>query len=181
MTISFPEEIEQGIAVFSRKNPLKHNSGSSDRPDRLQRGWSSITPISYRIVRRLCNDTIINHRQRQRLYRGKRKCYRKHMTFRAIKEKYRVVCILGIWCPDSRDGVPAFLKALNLANLTTVEIELLGVDRKKEDPLESAGKFGVERVPTFIIYSGGEEIGRMIEFPETTFESDFLRIISSNN
>jgi hypothetical protein len=98
-----------------------------------------------------------------------------------IKDEYKVICVLGIWCPDSRDGVPTFLKALDAANLSTVEIELFGVDRKKEDPLESARKYGVDRVPTFIIYSDDVEIGRMIEFPETTFESDFLRIISLNN
>ena len=99
----------------------------------------------------------------------------------AFKHEYRVVCVLGIWCPDSRDGVPTFLKALDAANLTKVEIVLFGVDRKKEDPLNSAGKYDIERVPTFVIYHEDEEIGRMIEFPELTFESDFLNMISATN
>jgi hypothetical protein len=98
-----------------------------------------------------------------------------------FRDNYRIVCVLGVWCSDSRDGVPTFLKALDVANLTRVKIELFGVDRKKEDPLASARKYGVERVPTFIIYREDKEIGRMIEFPEISFELDFLKIIRSTN
>lgn len=96
-----------------------------------------------------------------------------------INRPYRIVCVLGIWCPDSKDGVPPFLKALDAAQNPNLKMELYGVDRKKNDLQHSAEKYRVERVPTFIIFSGGKEIGRMIEHPQRSFPEDFLELVKT--
>ncbi len=100
--------------------------------------------------------------------------------FRQIKQDFRIVCILGIWCPDSREGVPPFVETVRRAENPHLKMEIYGVDRRKEDPTHSAQRFGVDRVPTFIIFSDKKEIGRMVEFPEDTFARDFLKIIREN-
>lgn len=98
-----------------------------------------------------------------------------------ISDHYRVICVMGVWCPDSRVGVPPFLKTIDLAKNPNIDIQIYAVDRQKKDPYHYAEKFKVDRVPTFVIFSGRQEIGRMIEFPEESFESDFLKIIESAN
>jgi len=96
-----------------------------------------------------------------------------------IDRPYKIVCVLGIWCPDSEDRVPPFLKALDAAQNPNLEVELYGVDRRKNDPHHSSEKYRAERVPTFILFSGGKEIGRMIERPQKSFPEDFLELVKA--
>ncbi len=97
----------------------------------------------------------------------------------AIQQDVDIVCVMGIWCPDSRAGVPSFLKALHEAHNPHLKITIYAVDRKLQDPSKSAEKYGVKRVPTFIVFRDGKEIGRMVEIPETTFEADLLEILQT--
>jgi hypothetical protein len=100
--------------------------------------------------------------------------------FLNISRPFHIICILGTWCSDSREGVIPFLRTLDSANNSNLSITLYAVDRQKHDPFETAKKYDVDRVPTFIIFSGNKEIGRMIEFPESSFETDFLNILEIN-
>lgn len=95
----------------------------------------------------------------------------------AIRKPYHIICVLGIWCPDSKAGVPGFLRALDMAANPALSVELHAVDRQKKDPGHTAEKFGIERVPTFIVFSGNQEIGRMIEYPTDTFEADLVKLL----
>ncbi len=100
--------------------------------------------------------------------------------FSNIARPFQIICVLGTWCPDSRVGVPPFLKTLHSANNSNLSITLYAVDRNKQDPYETAKKYNVDRVPTFIVLSGNTEIGRMVEFPEISFETDFLNILETS-
>ena len=100
--------------------------------------------------------------------------------FSKIASPFNIICILGTWCPDSRVGVPPFLKTLDMAKNTNLSITLYAVDRNKQDPHQTAKKYSVDLVPTFIIFSGNKEIGRMVEFPENSFETDFLNILEKS-
>ena len=95
----------------------------------------------------------------------------------AVENNYNIVCVMGTWCSDSRNGVPSFLKALDLAQNPNLDLEVYGVDQNKKDPEQIAQKLMVEFVPTFIIYYQGLEIFRMVESPEETFEQDFAKFI----
>jgi thiol-disulfide isomerase/thioredoxin len=96
---------------------------------------------------------------------------------RAVENNYNIVCVMGTWCPDSRNGVPTFLKALDLAQNPNLDLEVYTVDRNKKDPEQIAQKLAVAFVPTFIIYYQGLEVFRMIETPEESFEQDFAKFI----
>lgn len=100
--------------------------------------------------------------------------------FSNITRPFQIICVLGTWCSDSRVGVPPFLKTLESANNPNLSITLYAVDRNKQDPYEIAKKYNVDRVPTFIVLSGNKEIGRMVEFPENSFETDFLNILEKS-
>ncbi|MCU0370461.1 MAG: thioredoxin family protein [Bacteroidales bacterium] len=54
------------------------------------------------------------------------------------------------------------------------------VNRDKEAGLVETINYNIQKVPTFIIYRKGREIGRIIETPYTTLEKDLLMFFSDN-
>lgn len=97
----------------------------------------------------------------------------------AIGEGLKVDVYLGLWCPDSVNNVPKFLKTLEAA-ATPVEVRLFRVERKPVKTMKYfVSAFEIERVPTFIFYRGGKEIGRIVENPKTDLAADMTEILSN--
>jgi hypothetical protein len=88
-----------------------------------------------------------------------------------------VLIVLGSWCGDSRREVPRFLKMLDQCGLTRIKVTYLGVDLSKYSPVGDYEKLNIEKVPTFIVYRNNIEAGRIIEYPVTSLEGDFLEIL----
>lgn len=89
---------------------------------------------------------------------------------------------MGTWCGDSQREIPNFYKILDEAEFNYKNLELVTVDRKKKaNGLEEG--FNVLRVPTFIFYKDGKEIGRFVEhaIEGSTVEEDFLKILSGQD
>ncbi|HTG57670.1 MAG TPA: hypothetical protein VL943_15440 [Niabella sp.] len=89
----------------------------------------------------------------------------------------------GSWCGDSKREVPRALKVLSVAAFPEKQIKLIGLGStdslyKRSPNGEEKGK-GIYRVPTFIIYRNGRELGRINEFPVYTFERDLFTILSN--
>lgn len=86
---------------------------------------------------------------------------------------------MGTWCGDSQREIPNFYKMLDQADFNYKNLELVTVNRKKKaNGLEKG--FDVVRVPTFIFYKNGKEIGRFVEhaIDGSSIEEDILKIIS---
>jgi len=88
-----------------------------------------------------------------------------------------ITIVMGTWCSDSRREVPRFFKLFENLDYSKELIKIINVDTKKEADGTAVSKLNIERVPTFIFYRGGEEIGRIIETPEGSLESDMLKIV----
>ncbi|PID79704.1 hypothetical protein CSB20_09345 [bacterium DOLZORAL124_64_63] len=110
-------------------------------------------------------------------------------TLRAITEDTDIFCILGTWCGDSRREVPRFWKILQEAANPHLQLVMFGVgrghDRQARALLAEIGfdvplreQYDVQLVPTFIFKRGDEELGRIVETPETTLEEDAARILN---
>jgi len=97
---------------------------------------------------------------------------------RQVHEGIDVIVFLGTWCPDSRREVPRFLKIADLTGMDAERIRLYGLDRTKRSSDGLTDRFGIERVPTFIFLRGEEEVGRIVEVPQTTLEGDLLSILA---
>ena len=72
-----------------------------------------------------------------------------------------------------------FLIFIDQSEFNYKNLELITVDRtKKANGLEEG--FNVLRVPTFIFYKDGKEIGRFVEHPidGSSIEEDILKIVS---
>ncbi|NMB83596.1 MAG: thiol reductase thioredoxin [Ignavibacteria bacterium] len=101
-------------------------------------------------------------------------------TIDSIKNKLddiSILIVLGSWCSDSRREVPRFLRILDELKFSFEKVTLNFVDRKKESPEGNLSDLEIKFVPTFIFYKNGNEIGRIIETPTTSLETDFKNIL----
>jgi len=97
---------------------------------------------------------------------------------RASSTRVDTVVFLGTWCKDSRNEVPKFLKVYDGAANGNFTLTMYGVDRSKKDGQGLTEKYGITRVPTFIFMRDDKELGRIVEFPRSTMEGDFLSIVA---
>lgn len=94
-----------------------------------------------------------------------------------IDKAFSVIIVLGAWCSDSEMNVPVFFRVIDLAAFDNQNIRIFCVDRTKTvEKME----LEIEKVPTFIIYKNGEEIGRIIESPIKSMEEDLYEILKNN-
>lgn len=89
-----------------------------------------------------------------------------------------IKAFMGTWCGDSKEQTPVFYKILDATNFNYKNLQLITVDRSKKTPNNLQEGFDVQRVPTFIFFKEGKEIGRFVEFPRETVEADMLKIVS---
>jgi hypothetical protein len=73
--------------------------------------------------------------------------------------------------------VPRFLKILDTTDYPEENLLMIAVDSKKQASGLDITAYDIERVPTFIIYKEGKEIGRIIETPVQSLEADLQKIL----
>jgi hypothetical protein len=84
---------------------------------------------------------------------------------------------LGLWCPDSRNHVPPFVKIMDRLR-TGIAVRYFNLPKKKDkDAKYFVEELKVERVPTFILYRNGTEIGRIVENPKIGMIEDLMEIV----
>ncbi|MFC5046839.1 thioredoxin family protein [Aquimarina hainanensis] len=88
---------------------------------------------------------------------------------------------MGTWCGDSKRETPTFYKILDAADYDYKNLELITVDRSKKTPSAHEKGLDIQRVPTFIFYKDGKEIGRYVEYARETLEKDMLAILSGKS
>jgi len=103
----------------------------------------------------------------------------------ALKSKLgkdmKIDVYLGLWCPDSANNVPPFLKILNQLG-ASVPVRYFSVERKSSREVRYyVDKVKVDRVPTFIFFRGEREVGRIVENPKVSLLEDMLAIVGSAN
>ena len=99
---------------------------------------------------------------------------------RLKKEGMDILVVLGTWCSDSQEQVPGFFKILDKIRFDKKSVQVICVDRNKEAGDVDLVNYNIVKVPTFIFYRKGREIGRIIETPYTTLEKDMLMFFSEN-
>jgi hypothetical protein len=92
---------------------------------------------------------------------------------------YTITIVLGTWCQDSQEQVPRIYKVLDKMDYNTALVRLICVDKEKTGCDTDISGLNIERVPTFIFYKDGNEVGRIIETPNQNLEKDMLSILSN--
>ncbi len=85
--------------------------------------------------------------------------------------------VLGTWCHDSEQQVPRMYKVLDKMDFNTSVIQIICVDKDKTGCDTDISNMDIQRVPTFIIYNGEKEVGRIIETPKLSLEEDLLNTL----
>lgn len=100
----------------------------------------------------------------------------------ALAGPYQVKIFMATWCSDSRREVPRFMHIIKAAGLEQkMDINIWAVDRKLKLDSGLSTRYKIEKVPTFIFYQKGQEIGRIIESPNAlTLEADLLKILTAH-
>lgn len=89
-----------------------------------------------------------------------------------------ITIVMGTWCSDSRREVPRFIKILEEASYDLEKLKIISVNRDKQCKDIDIKNLKIELVPTMIFYQNGEELGRIVESPQQTLETDILKIVT---
>ena len=90
----------------------------------------------------------------------------------------KIKAFMGTWCGDSRRETPIFYKILEATNFKLKNLEMITVNRGKSTPDNLQEGYNIIRVPTFIFYKKGKEIGRYVEYARESMEKDMLKILT---
>jgi thiol-disulfide isomerase/thioredoxin len=78
---------------------------------------------------------------------------------RKVAQPVRVRVFFGSWCPHCKEHVPFLLKVEEQIKGSKVQIEYYGLAKGLADG--DSKKFGIQSVPTGVVYRNGKEIGRL--------------------
>jgi len=92
----------------------------------------------------------------------------------------RIRVFFGTWCPACKQTVPRFLKSMDLAANSGIAIEFTGVPTPPFADYPPAKEMNIRGVPTFIVFAGKEEIGRVSTIPgDSSVEHELVRILTA--
>lgn len=92
-----------------------------------------------------------------------------------VKDSLRVQLFLGCYCGDSKKWVPRFFDLK--PRLPIAQVDIVSLDTTKKDEKNLAPMASVKKIPTFIIYQGSNEIGRIVEKPKGGLEKNFFMLL----
>ncbi|MDA3909871.1 MAG: thioredoxin family protein [Bacteroidales bacterium] len=90
----------------------------------------------------------------------------------------KMLIYLATWCPDTRRELPRMKKILDKLNVNW-DINLIGLNRKKQLSDGESPENGITHVPSFVIFQNNMEIGRIVERPEQSLEKDLKKILNA--
>jgi len=102
-------------------------------------------------------------------------------SLKPLLKNVTIKAFMGTWCGDSQEQTPIFYKILDAADFNFKNLEMIAVDRTKKTPDNLQEGLNIIRVPTFIFYKNGIEIGRFVEYPRESVETDILKIVSGKS
>jgi len=99
----------------------------------------------------------------------------------ALKKAAEPVLIetyFGSWCSDSKAHVPALFKVLDLVDNPLLQVSCTAIPRDKaERPRFIPEGRAIDKLPTFVVFVNGREIGRIIETPAHSVEEDLAALL----
>ncbi len=89
----------------------------------------------------------------------------------------KITMVLATWCGDSKREVPRFYKILEYLQYDLSNMTVICVNTRKTAKGTNVEQLDIQKVPTFIFYKEGIELGRIIETPKLSLEKDMAEIV----
>ena len=101
-------------------------------------------------------------------------------TIKANAQDVTVLMIMATWCPDSKRELPRYFAIMDAAGIADSTLTMVGVDRTKKDGEGLTDKWSITRVPTFVFFRKGQEIGRVVErvAAGSTLEAEIAKVLT---
>lgn len=96
---------------------------------------------------------------------------------RTSKRPLEIVVFFGTWCSYCKKWLPRFIRTIQDVKNPAITVRYFGVDEDHTQPEAELTKYGVRKTPTFVVLSGGVEIGRITEEPTKSMEQDLSLIL----
>lgn len=100
----------------------------------------------------------------------------KQIKKRKLKD-LKILAFMGTWCHDSNREIPRLMRVCEELGISS-QLVLYGVDVNKKSLFGKEEKYNIRKTPTIIFYLEGEEIGRVLEEPEISFEAYMAEILN---
>ena len=97
----------------------------------------------------------------------------RQINFNEIKIKI----FMGTWCHDSKREIPRLIKILDNLKFDQSNVEIIGLTKEKKGYFNDYSRYKITNTPTIIFYKNKKEVGRIIEKPKETLESNMLSIL----
>ncbi len=88
-----------------------------------------------------------------------------------------ILVFFGTWCHVCSMRLPLFLKTMSEAGNPNIRVRYVAIDEKYSEPAELLKAYRVRITPTFVVLSGGEEIGRIEKKPRASLERDLADLL----
>lgn len=92
---------------------------------------------------------------------------------------YKIHLFSAGWCATCLRYLPEIMRIISQLDLGFEEVEIYEVAPGKQEPWEPIKKHKISRVPTLVITKDENEIGRITEYPSSTWTDDFENIMNS--
>lgn len=103
------------------------------------------------------------------------------VKFLKVDPGARVDVFLGSWCSDSRHEIPRLMRILEgLQGRENFDVRFVGVDREKRQPAAEIRTYQVRFLPTIVVSRDDREVGRIVQRPARTLETDLLRLLDGS-
>lgn len=96
-----------------------------------------------------------------------------------LRRPIHLILFLGTWCHDAQVHVPHLFKALRRADNRRISMQVVGMDRRKEDRDGFCADYDIAYSPTLVVLHEGRELGRVVEVPVEDMATDLVSILRS--
>ncbi|HEX7878669.1 MAG TPA: thioredoxin family protein, partial [Candidatus Eisenbacteria bacterium] len=96
---------------------------------------------------------------------------------KSVRQPIQITVFFGTWCSYCKHYLPGFMKTIDAAANPAITVTYIGISEDMSEPEAELTKNAVTKTPTFIVSSGGQEIGRIVEKPKDTIEEDLALLL----
>ncbi len=91
---------------------------------------------------------------------------------RTAQRPVEVVVFFGTWCSYCKKWLPRLIRTIQDVNNPNITVRYYGIDEDYSQPEAEINKYAIRKTPTFVVLSGGVELGASPEEPTKSVEQD---------